>query len=304
MLETLCDELSTSVSSDLHSWFTPVCIFYAFLSYSAIMLNCVTIHAVKKTSALSTSLKTLLLSLAISDFGVGLLVQPLFIGVLIDKTSSCTLYGAFRLIIGLFSMASLFGIMALSVDRFLAIHLHLRYKELVTQKWVVTAVISIWLFSAMLSLMVLIIPSYIIHLLFAAVHIVCLILTTLIYSRIYFVVRRHSDQIQALQLRQYTDVEAANLASVRKSAVGSFYVYLVFLICFLPKIFDFIVISAASNSRSTVTLSLCSWSLIFLNSSLNPLVYCWKMHHIRHSVMQILRDFLQRHSWENTEQFN
>lgn len=252
MLETLCDGLSTSVSSDLHSWLTGVCVFYAFLSYSAIMLNCVTIYAVKKTSALSTSLKTLLLSLAISDLGVGLLVQPLFIGVLTDKTSSCTLYSAFRLTIGLFSIASLFGIMALSVDRFLAVHLHLRHKELVTHKWVVTAVISIWLFSAMLSLMGLLIPSIIIHLLFAAVHIVSLILTTLIYARIYFVVRRHSDQIQALQLRQYTDVEAANHASVRKSAVGTFYVYLVFLVCYLPKICDFVVIGAAPDSHSTV----------------------------------------------------
>ena len=296
MLESLCDELPTSVSSDLHSWHTVVCIFYAFLSYSTIMLNSVTIHAVKKTSALSISLKTLLLNLAVSDLGVGLLVLPLFIGVLIDKTPSCTLYSAFRLIIGLFSLASLFGIVALSVDRFLAVQLHLRYQELVTHKRVVTAVISIWPFSAMLSLMALLIPSNIMYLLFAAVHVVCLILTTLFYSRIYLVVRRHSDQIQSLQARQHTDVEAANIASVRKSAVGTFYVYLVLLVCYLPQIIDFVVVGTASDSSSTVKIySLCSWSLIFLNSSLNPLVYSWKMRHIRHAIMHILRDILQRH---------
>ena len=41
-----------------------------------------------------------------------------------------------------------FGVVAVSVDRFLAIHLHLRYQELVTHKRVVAVVISIRLLSA------------------------------------------------------------------------------------------------------------------------------------------------------------
>ena len=51
---------------------------------------------------------------------------------------------AFLFIMGLFSAASYFGVVALSVDRFLAIHLHLGYQELVTHKRVVAAVISMW----------------------------------------------------------------------------------------------------------------------------------------------------------------
>ena len=41
------------------------------------------------------------------------------------------------------SYASFFGLLALTVDRFLAIHLHLRYQEIVTHKRAVTVVISI-----------------------------------------------------------------------------------------------------------------------------------------------------------------
>ena len=47
------------------------------------MLNSITIHAIKKTSSLPKPLKTLLLSLAVSDLGVGLLVLPLPITLLI-----------------------------------------------------------------------------------------------------------------------------------------------------------------------------------------------------------------------------
>ena len=50
------------------------CVLNGFLSYTAIVLNIITIHALRKTSSLPTTLKTLLLSLSISDLGVGLLV--------------------------------------------------------------------------------------------------------------------------------------------------------------------------------------------------------------------------------------
>jgi len=293
--KTLCaDELQSSVSDveDLYPWYTAVCIFYAFLSYSAIMLNSVTIHAVRKTSSsLSKPLKTLLLSLAVSDLGVGVLVQPLFIALLINKATSCNIKIVFRFMIGLFSSASLFGVMALSADRFLAIHLHLRYQELVTHKRVVSVVFLIWLCSFVLSIMGLLIPNSIIHLIFAAINVVCLVLTTLVYARIYFVVRRHSDQIQVLQVHQETpNGQAANVVRLTKSAVGTFYVYLAFLVCYLPQIVDFVVIGTTSNPRAAVTIySLCSWTLIFLNSSLNPVIYCWKMRHIRHAILDILR---------------
>ena len=42
----------------------------------------------------------------------------------------------------LFSTASFLGVVAVSVDRFLAVHLHLRYQELVTHKLVVVVVIG------------------------------------------------------------------------------------------------------------------------------------------------------------------
>ena len=60
-------------------WFNLDNILYivnGFLSYSSIMLNIVAIHALRKTFSLPATLKTLFLSLAVSDLGVGLLVQP------------------------------------------------------------------------------------------------------------------------------------------------------------------------------------------------------------------------------------
>ena len=46
------------------------------------------------------------------------------------------------------------SVVAITVDRFLAIHLHLRYQELVTHKRVVAVVISTWVIITFVSLLV------------------------------------------------------------------------------------------------------------------------------------------------------
>ena len=200
----------------------------------------------------------------------------------------------------LFATASFFGVVAVSVDRFLAIHLHLRYQELVTHKRVVAVMISIWVLSAFLSVMPLwalpgihILISICISIVLGIV--VSFLLTTLVYIRIYLAVRRYKNQIQVLQVQQITQTaEMANFASLVKSVVGIFYVYLVFLVCYFPFFVSLAATKIYGPSIALKKLNLFSSTLVFLNSSLNPVIYCWKMKHIRHAIMDILRNII---SW-------
>ena len=139
-----------------------------------------------------------------------------------------------------FTVASFFGVIAVSVDRFLAIHLHLRYQDLVTHKRIVAAVISVWASSVIIPLMVWWwVPLKIYHLTVFIGGVVGHALTTLVYTRIYLTVRRHNTQIQALQVQQAAQTgEMSHFATLIKYAVGIFYVYLVFLLCYLPKLFS------------------------------------------------------------------
>ena len=126
------------------------CAVNAFLSYTAIMLNITTIYALTKTSSLPKPLKTLLLSLAVSDVGVGLLGQPLYVVKLgmrfqekaENNPTHANTQRAFDIIATFFCYASFFGVIALSADRFLGIHFHLRYQELVTNRRGVAVVIK------------------------------------------------------------------------------------------------------------------------------------------------------------------
>ena len=131
---------------DLRSTFIANCIFNNFLTYTSIMLNIVTIYAIRKTPAMAKTLKTLLLNLSCSDVGVGLFSQPLYTFFLVKwlqlDSFNCNTYQVLDISGFLFLTASFFGVVAVSVDRFLAVHLHLRYQELVTHKLVVVVVIG------------------------------------------------------------------------------------------------------------------------------------------------------------------
>ena len=291
---------------DFDSSYIANCVFNAFFSFTAIMLNSVTIHAIRKTSSLPKTSKTLLLSLAISDLGAGLLAQPFYIAYLAMKLEQYTeinsVYLAlFRIIRYVFFFASFFGIVALSADRFLAIHLHLRYQELVTHKRVVVVAILSWVLSAFLSLITRWVPTPIRSKIFAAVEFSCFIVIGLLYYKIYGTVRRHKHQIQVLQVQQAAENgemtgNAGNLVRLRKSAVGTFYIYLVFVICYLPGCTTLVVHIVGGSNHILKNISFYMTTLVYLNSSLNPLIYCWKMRHIRHAVMEILRNIMTKHN--------
>ena len=286
----------------LFSTYIANCVFNSFLSYTAIMLNIVTIHVIRKTSSLPKTLKTLLLSLAVSDVGVGFLVQPFYTSILINwlqqSSPGYNTRKAFYFIGNLFSTASFFGVVAVSVDRFSAIHLHLRYQELVTYKRVDTFVISIWVISISASFSIFWVSrNTVFSFVVVIIGIVGVFLTTMIYISIYLTVRRHKSQIQVLQVQPQAQTgEISNFTSIINSIVGIFYVYLTFLICYLRCI---ISLAAFKTNGPNVTLKkffLFSVTLLYLNSSLNPVIYCWKMIHVRRAVMNILRNM----SWHRS----
>ena len=275
------------------------CVVNAFSAYTATMLNILAIHAIRNTSSLPKPLKTLLLSLAVSDLGVGLLAQPLYIVKIVNPTCfafPCTFQVQLTL-----AFASFLSVVAISVDRFLAIHLHLRYQELVTHKRVVAVVISIWTLSLLFPLLIFYLnfktPVLVVM---AVIFGFCFIISGIVYSRIYFTASHHANQIQVLQIQAAENSQIESAARKRKSAISMFYVYLVFLVCYLPE-YCVAVIDSRRYPPSTAlrVTDLFSKTLVFLNSSLNPVIYGWKMRHIRHAMIDFLRNIFPRQNQAN-----
>ncbi|XP_078348476.1 melatonin receptor type 1A-like [Oculina patagonica] len=272
-----------------------------FFCHSTIMLNIATIHALRKTSSLSNPLKTLFLTLAVSDLGVGLLSQPFYIVYLVEKLG-CSLRRSVipiisGIIVNIFVLSSFSSIMALTVDRYTAIERPLQYQNLLTHKRLVIIVVAIiWMFTALfLPCTVFLLPPNIYSVMFDIVISLAFVATTLSSGKIYLTARCHRIQIQAQiqQIAQNDDM--INNARLRKSAQTAFWIYIVFWVCYLPNAFISIIRQIyARQSMVLDCLFVSSVTLVFLNSSLNPVIYCWKMRHIRHTIMAILQNLFRR----------
>ena len=285
------------------------CVVNSFLSYATVMLNIVLIFALRRTSSLPKTLKALILSVAVSDLGIGLVAQPLYIARMImqiQQTDDQETYNgidrALRLIGRTLGYVSFFGVTTISVDRFLAIHLHLKhqdlltYQEIVTYKRVVATVILSWLLGASLALTEFEVLSseHVSNLAGVSVGLVCLLTMGLIYFKIYIAVRRHTVQVHAQPAQAVAPNEEnrSNFERLRKTAVGTFYVYLLFLACYLP--IAIVILTGRKRNKKRRHLMIYAHTLLYLSSSLVPLVYCWKFRHIRCAVKNILLNIFAR----------
>ena len=263
-----------------------VSVLNALLCLTVILLNSATLNALRKTSALPRNLKILLLSLVVSDLGVGLLVHPLQIAFLIVRLKHLPENGytfkaaeiAYLLATNFLGYASVFGVITL------------RYQELVTRRRVVTLVIFVWMFCAIISLMRLWIDVNIMYITFVIIEVSWFVCATLLYCKVYVTARRHMKQIQMQQVQQMErGNEVEHAAVITKSSVSILFVILALLACYMPNFCRLVLHLILGKNTTIETMQLYTVTLTYLNSSLNPVIYCWKMRHIRQAVMDILR---------------
>ena len=273
------------------------CIFNLVFSVVAVLGNLLIIHALWKSSSVPATVKKLFLSLALSDLAVGMLPQLMLgivMAVMLSKTSNGdSNFASFCPVIVTtcyffaFSLcsASFFTIAAIAVDRLLAILLHLRYRELVTSKRVNVALILLWLTSGVAASVSIFLT--VANMIIATFQVILLLLTTVAYIRIYKVVRYHRIQIQSqLQLQNF---EVEDLRRQKKSAWNALIVHVTFLFCYLPFFVSVLIVLIYGEKMSPLIANYATLLVIFLNSSLNPLVYCWRYREIRNVVRSSLK---------------
>ena len=268
-------------------------------SITASLGNILILIALRKVTSIHPPTKLLFQCLAITDLGVGLISQPLMatLMLLVDNIDIKIWKVLFFYLLWSLSIAfcgvSVFTSTALSVDRLLALLLGLGYRHVVTLKRI-RAVLACGCLASLLIVLVwnqfggktarIIITIYLT---------LCLIISLFSYTKIVLRLRQHQSSVRdnAQQGQANTGGSPLNLERYKRTVVSVALVQLALVICYLPfNIFN-TLIHLKGIHPNIYFLYHFTTTLLFLNSSLNPFLYCWRIKEIRQAVKATIRRF-------------
>jgi len=288
----------SGLSAGLHGHLTVLSVLNSFLSVTTFFGNVLILIALHKESSLHPPSKLLLRSLATTDLCVSLLSEPLAVIYWISMSSEnedwniCHYVLTVGLLVGnALSGVSLMTMTVISVDRLLALLLGLRYRQVVNLKRTYVIVITLWFVSAAFSAMQL--RNRLITLWYGIILTsLCLVTSVFSYTKIFFTLRHHQHQVQD-HVQQPNQTYQLNIARYKKAVSTALWLQLALVACYLPY---GVVAALVTNGGLSSTPFLCAWSytttLVFLNSSLNPILYCWKLEEVRQAVKDTIRQVL------------
>ena len=272
------------------------CVLNAPLMLISIIGNSLVLAAILTTPSLRSPSIILLGSLAVSDVLVGLVVQPHHIAAYLLKNIS--LHKAMAIMAYVACGVSLLTMTAIAVDRFLALHYHMRYPNLITTSRATYISATIWIIALLLPF------SFFwnsrVYLVVAVVPIVsCLITCTVCYIKIYRIVRQHQIHIRVQQQAVATlnDKNNRDFKQSKKIAINTFMYYIAMILCYMPLFITKIVLVISPNVW-TVQYILAD-TLVFMNSSINPFLYCWRLRELRAVVIKTAKQMLCKQTEDN-----
>ena len=282
----------TAHSSGKH-WVFFSAIHY-FFSITAIFGNTLILVALHKESSLHPPSKLLYRCLAITDLLAGLISEPSLVayGVLLVKekhlTNICLYFATISAVsFTTLSAVSLLTMTTISVDRLLALLLGLRYRHIVTLRRARTLVTLYWILS--LGFAVIAIWEFTIAKIYSYTLIfICIFLSLFCYLKILLTLRRNQTQVQQRHGEPSVRGIPFNIAKYRKTVATAFWVEVTLIACYLPysKVIAIITVHGSSPFLDVI------WELVAflvcLNSSLNPVLYCWKIKEVKQEVKNTL----------------
>ena len=263
-----------------------------FLSITAFLENTLILVALHKDTSLHPPSKLLFRNLAITDLFVGITAEPLYVVYWMSEVKERWDVCFYAQVSGLSASyilcsVSFFTMTAISVDRLLALSLRLRYRQVVTFKRTCITLIGLWICSIVVA------SSWFLNPVITAWYQyigTALSLTFFAYTKIFFILRHNRIHVQAPTFqRQLNQAIPMNIARYRKAVYSALWVQVTLVVCYLPVV---IVVPLTPQRGMPISMYLTrqfTITVVFLNSSLNPLLYCWKIREVRQAVKETLR---------------
>ena len=268
------------------------------LSIAASLGNAFILIALHRESSLHPPSKLMFRCLAMTDLCVGLISQPAFSAELLSEASRFPHLCHYFALLGnvtsiIFSGVSLMTVTAISVDRLLALSLGLRYRQVVTRRRVWAIISCVWFVCVAFSLM----QRFWIPMkgMMSTIIILCLVISAFCYIKIFLYLRHYQVQIHLHDHQGQPNGNGAippNITRYKNTVSTALWVQITLIICYLPQGLLIPVWSLLSASEiSRIVGGRYTSSFVYLNSSLNPILYCWKIKQVRQAAKDTITQF-------------
>lgn len=272
------------------------------LLFVAVLGNAVILWVLRGVFSIHPPSRTLFYSLAASDICVGFIVQPFnliyMISIAKGNAALCSSALPYLDVIG-FAMSgiSLLTTSEISVDRLLALRLKLRYREVVSLGRARLVVVMTWLVSFAAGSASLWNRETFTILQITGVFL-SIAVSSFSYTTIHILLHQREKQRQERQIAWDQPSQSVNEASTSASSTRQYkstvstalWVYCVLLMCSLPYMIVAALWAVYGGSDAILIAHAYAITLLYFNSVLNPILYCWKIRQVRQAV----REFFSR----------
>ncbi|XP_017213594.2 trace amine-associated receptor 13c-like [Danio rerio] len=280
-------------------------VFFLLLSAWTVFLNLLVIISISHFKKLHTPTNMIILSLAVADLFVGLIVIPI---EAIKQIEKCwyfgdTFCGLNVILTAVLLSASLSNLVLIAVERYVAVCHPLLYPQKITITNILLSICLSWVYYSAYNTvlvvnngyfgtlhrnkvcygecLVIISFSWMLTDLFMSFIFTCIIMITL-YLRIFYVVHQQVKVINSLMKGGKCVTEGSvKRKSESKAALTLGIIVLVYLLCYIP----YCICSVTVNSSTTINVLM--W-ILYANSGLNPLVYAIFYPWFKKTVKHIL----------------
>ena len=265
--------------------------------------NALVLGAIWRTPSLHRASNVFVFCLGMTDLGVGLIGQPLWIIRELSPNENDFLRKMFFTAKTLFLGLSMLTVTLIGIDRYLAVKLHLRYQGLITLQRTVCVVVIMWVATLCFAITVqglgptgeawdsfrfTVFPTMAL----------CFFINIFVYLKLYHICRFHHVKIQdqaVLQQDSSMYQRAVNEARFRKSVKTMFFIVLAFILCYFPALCfsaASLVLSYQEITKSPIMSTMLNFAttILFANSSVNPALLIFQLTELRFAIKRILKN--------------
>ena len=179
---------------------------------------------------------------------------------------------------------------AISVDRLLALLLMLKYRQVVTLRRTYLTAIVVWVFCIVATSSYFLNPVMVPWFIYTGISL-SLVTSILSYTKIFCTLHRNQNQVG--DLGNISQEIPLNISRYRNAVSTALWVQVTLVVCYLPYGITVALTPPRDLPSSIYLARQFTATLVFFKSTLNPLLYCWKIREVRQTVKDIIRKHCQ-----------